>query len=130
MSARSKSKLATDSETQKMLEAFEKRIQILELQASQEKPEGEFELHIGSQRFEPKSFKDGASIGIRYLLFKIQDNADGYSLVHDDLAVNNVLDTTYSEDGVVVLNGKTVEVWQDLRQENYWWAKVDIDAFC
>jgi hypothetical protein len=122
--------LATDSETQNKLAAFEKRIQNLELQSSQEKPQGEFELHIGSQRFEPKSFKDGASVGIRYLLFQIQDNADGYSLVHDDLAVKNVLETTYSEDGAVVLKGKTVEVWQDLQHENCWWAKVDIDAFC
>jgi hypothetical protein len=95
-----------------------------------EKPEGEFALHIGSHIFDPDSFKDGAGYGIRYILFRIEGNSENYSIVHDELTVKTEQQTTYVENGEIVFNGRTVEVWQDLYQDNFWWAKVEIDAFC
>jgi hypothetical protein len=120
--------LAPETETQKQLTELQQRIKHLEEQSQQEKPEGDFVLQIGSQTFEPNMFKIGAGFGVRYLFFQLQSN-NGYDQVMDDLTAKVVQETTYMENGELVLRGRTVEIWQDLRHNEFWWAKVEVDAF-
>ncbi|MBI2810443.1 MAG: hypothetical protein HYX67_06405 [Candidatus Melainabacteria bacterium] len=47
----------------------------------------------------------------------------------DDLTAKVVQETTYMENGELVLRGRTVEIWQDLNHNEFWWAKVEVDAF-
>lgn len=94
----------------------------------QEKPEGEFVLQIGSQTFEPSTFKVGAGFGVRYFFFQLL-NDSGYDQVMDDLTAKDVQETTYLENGEIVFKGRTVEIWQDFHDSEFWWAKVEVEAF-
>jgi len=114
---------------QKELTDLQERITRLEKQSHQEKPEGAFSLWIGAQTFEPTAFNTGAGFGVRYLLFRLE-HTEGYDQVMDDLTAKVVQETTYSENGEVVLKGRTVEIWQDLDHNELWWVKVEVDAFC
>lgn len=113
---------------QKQLTDLQERIKRLEEQSQQEKPEGVFSLMIGAQTFEPTMYKTGAGFGVRYLLFRLEQN-EGYDQVMDDLTAKVVQETTYSENGEIILKGRTVEIWQDLNHNDFWWAKVEVDAF-
>ncbi len=119
--------MAADQQTRK-LEELEERLRKLELQSDvQPRAAGTIELNISTFSLQPNSFRDGASVGVRYIAFRMDETDDGYSQLHDDLAAQRELEATYSEDGEMVLRGKTIEVWQE---SNSWWAKVAIDAFC
>lgn len=97
-------------------------------ESDEEKPEGEYLLHIGSQTFAPNTFKIGAGFGVRYFYFQLKDDS-GYDQVMDDLTAKIVQETTYIENGEIAFKGRTVEIWQDLHQVEFWWAKVEVEAF-
>ncbi len=118
--------------TQQSLTDLQRRITLLEdkltqEKPAQEKPEGVL-LQIGSQKFEPTKFKIGAGFGVRYFFFQLQGDS-GYDQVMDDLTARVVQETTYIENGEIAFRGRTVEIWQDLRQAEFWWAKVEVEAF-
>ncbi|MBS1954125.1 MAG: hypothetical protein JST89_08065 [Cyanobacteria bacterium SZAS-4] len=120
--------LESETDTQKSLIDLQRRITALEEKFQQEKPQGEFALQIGSQTFEPNTIKVGAGSGIRYFFFQLH-NDSGYDQVVDDLTTRIAQETTYIENGETVFKGRTVEIWQDLRDADFWWAKVEVEAF-
>ncbi len=120
--------MAPNTDTQKSLTDLQQRIEQLEGKLQQEKPEGDFVLQIGSQTLQPNKFKIGAGFGVRFFFFQVQSDR-GYDQVMDDLTAKIVQETTYTENGELVFRGRTVEIWQDLGQSEFWWAKVEVEAF-
>jgi len=120
--------LVQEEEMQKQLIDLQARITRLENLSQHERPDGVCSVRIGAQAFEPTLVKTGAGFGVRYLLFKLE-YTEGYDQVLDDLTAKVVQETFYSENGEVVLRGKTVEIWQDQNDDQFWWAKVEVNAF-
>lgn len=87
------------------------------------------ELQIAGLSFEPDRVRDGGGLGARHSLFRIKASTGGYTNVRDRLLSGERLETTYREDAEIVERGETLEVWQDLEDVIYWWAKVKVSEF-
>ena len=84
-----------------------------------------FDLKLGPINVEPERSVDGALLGARYTLFRIDGHTAAFCNVRDLLASGEKLDTVYKENDEIVEAGYAIELWQDLGTTKYWWVKME-----